>query len=232
MAARNATAWYGTSRSPSSRFRFSRAMAAGSSPSRPPASIPCLRSTLRSDRRLRFYASLQDKYHVVPANCDYELADSLFKTGRAAMIINGDWSWSDYLNDPDIDAAVAPLPIVSATGQPMRPMVAPKGYSLNVNTHGATADAALEFVRHMTSDEVQRRIVERFANDARPQLDSQRSAICHRSNVAGVARPTRKRPADAGSHRVAGRLGRDAAELPGAVRRQHDCRTGGNPDAT
>jgi arabinogalactan oligomer / maltooligosaccharide transport system permease protein len=109
-----------------------------------------------------FIASLQDKYHIVPANCDYELADSLFKTGRAAMIINGDWSWSDYLNDPDIDAAVAPLPIVSATGQPMRPMVSPKGYSLNVNTRGAAADAALEFVRHMTSDEVQRRIVERL----------------------------------------------------------------------
>ena len=34
---------------------------------------------------------------VTPKNCDYELADSLFKTGRAAMIINGDWSWADYL---------------------------------------------------------------------------------------------------------------------------------------
>jgi arabinogalactan oligomer/maltooligosaccharide transport system permease protein len=109
-----------------------------------------------------FIASLQEKYQVVPANCDYELADSLFKTGRAAMIINGDWSWSDYLNDPEIDAAVAPLPIVTETGLPMRPMVAPKGYSLNVNTQGETADAALEFVRHMTSDEVQRRIVEKL----------------------------------------------------------------------
>jgi arabinogalactan oligomer/maltooligosaccharide transport system permease protein len=109
-----------------------------------------------------FIASLQEKYQVVPANCDYELADSLFKTGRAAMIINGDWSWADYLDDPDIDAAVAPLPVVSETGLPMRPMIAPKGYSLNVNTQGETADAALAFVRHMTSDEVQRRIVERL----------------------------------------------------------------------
>ena len=138
-------------------------MAAGSSPNHPLASIQCLRlDTPAAIDAYGFIASLQDKYHIVPANCDYELADSLFKTGRAAMIINGDWSWSDYLNDPDIDAAVAPLPIVSATGQPMRPMVSPKGYSLNVNTRGAAADAALEFVRHMTSDEVQRRIVERL----------------------------------------------------------------------
>ena len=46
----------------------------------------------------RFIKSLRDKYEVIPANCDYELADTLFKTGHAAMIINGDWSWADYLN--------------------------------------------------------------------------------------------------------------------------------------
>ena len=61
-------------------------------------------------RAYRFIKSLRDEHGVVPANCDYELADSLFKTGRAAMIINGDWSWADYLNNPEIDAAVAVLP--------------------------------------------------------------------------------------------------------------------------
>ena len=69
----------------------------------------------RSIRRRRspliaFIKSLRDEHSVVPANCDYELADALFKTGRAAMIINGDWSWADYLENPDIDAAVAVLP--------------------------------------------------------------------------------------------------------------------------
>lgn len=108
---------------------------------------------------LAFIRALRDEHHVVPANCDYELADSLFKNGRAAMIVNGDWSWSDYLADPAIDAAVAVLPVVDATGLPMRPMVAPKGYSLNVNARGERADAAIDFVRHMTSDAVQRRLV-------------------------------------------------------------------------
>jgi len=96
---------------------------------------------------------------VAPRDCDYELADSLFKTGRAAMIINGDWSWADYLATPGIDAAVAVMPIVSATGEPMRTMFAPKGYSLNVNTKPELASAAMAFVRHMTSEPVQRRIV-------------------------------------------------------------------------
>ena len=43
---------------------------------------------------LGFIRDLRDVHKVAPANCDYELADSLFKTGRAAMIVNGDWSWS------------------------------------------------------------------------------------------------------------------------------------------
>ena len=43
----------------------------------------------------------------------------------------------------------------------MRPMIAPKGYSLNANTHaGESADAAMAFVRYMTSDDVQRRLVD------------------------------------------------------------------------
>lgn len=129
-----------------------------------PETTPPLPSldTPESVAAFEFVKSLRDEYRVVPANCDYELADSLFKTGRAAMIINGDWSWDDYLENPEIDAAVAVLPTVTATGEPMRPMIAPKGYSLNVNTEGETAQAAMDFVRYMTSDAVQRRLVQRL----------------------------------------------------------------------
>ena len=123
--------------------------------------VPAL-DTPESIAAYEFIRSLREEHRVVPANCDYELADSLFKTGRAAMIINGDWSWDDYLKNPAIDAAVAVLPTVSSTGQPMRPMIAPKGYSLNANAQGDTADAAMEFVQHMTSDAVQRRLVQRL----------------------------------------------------------------------
>lgn len=106
----------------------------------------------------QFMQSLQEK-GIAPRNCDYETADSLFKSGKAAMIINGDWSWADYLATPGIDAAVAVLPTVTATGQPMRTMFAPKGYSLNVNSKAEAAEQAMAFVRHMTSDAVQRRVV-------------------------------------------------------------------------
>ncbi len=103
-----------------------------------------------------FVLSLRDEHKIVPNNCDYETADSLFKSGKAAMIINGDWSWSDYLAAEGIDAAVAPLPLVSATGEPMGPMVSPKGYSLNAVLDDTAKRDAMRFVEFMTSDATQR----------------------------------------------------------------------------
>ncbi|MFO0915000.1 MAG: extracellular solute-binding protein [Pirellulales bacterium] len=99
---------------------------------------------------------LKSRHRVIPANCDYEMADSLFKSGKAAMIINGDWSWGDYLVNPAIDAYVVPLPVVSETGLPMQPMVATKGYSLSASISQEQADAAMEFVRFVTREEAQR----------------------------------------------------------------------------
>jgi arabinogalactan oligomer/maltooligosaccharide transport system permease protein len=133
------------------------------SPGRPANArpVPAL-DTPPSVAAYRFLQSLHDEYRVVPGNCDYDLADSLFKSGRAAMIINGDWSWIDYLNNPAIDAAVAVLPVVSSTGLPMKPMIMPKGFSLNANATTEEAAAAMAFVKHMTSPSVQRRLVEKL----------------------------------------------------------------------
>lgn len=105
---------------------------------------------------LEHIVSLKSRHRVIPANCDYEMADSLFKSGKAAMIINGDWSWGDYLENAEIDAYVVPLPTVSATGLAMQPMVATKGYSLSASISQEQADAAMEFVRFVTRDEAQR----------------------------------------------------------------------------
>jgi arabinogalactan oligomer / maltooligosaccharide transport system substrate-binding protein/arabinogalactan oligomer / maltooligosaccharide transport system permease protein len=123
--------------------------------------VPAL-DTPQSVAAYQFIQDLHDKYRVVPGNCDYELADSLFKSGRAAMIINGDWSWTDYLTSPELDAAVAVLPIVSSTGLPMKSMIMPKGYSLNANASPEAAAAAMMFVKYMTSPDVQQRIVDRL----------------------------------------------------------------------
>jgi arabinogalactan oligomer/maltooligosaccharide transport system permease protein len=109
---------------------------------------------------LGFVASLRSEHRVLPRSADYETAAALFLAGKAAMIIDGDWSWQNYLIAKNIDAAVALLPVVSETGLPMAPMVAPKGYSLSAFAEGRQADDAMELIRFLTGEDTQRAFLE------------------------------------------------------------------------
>ena len=91
---------------------------------------------------------------VVPRECDYPLADTLFKEGRAAYIINGNWSWQGY-RSAGLDIAVWPLPRVAATGLWPTPMTNTKGYSVNRYLHPATADCTRDLLLFLTSRRAQ-----------------------------------------------------------------------------
>ena len=79
---------------------------------------------------LKFIRDLRDKYKIIPGEADYNIADALFKDGKSAMIINGDWSWAGY-RKAGINFGVAPLPRITGTNLWCEPMVSPKGFSLN-----------------------------------------------------------------------------------------------------
>jgi arabinogalactan oligomer / maltooligosaccharide transport system substrate-binding protein len=64
---------------------------------------------------LKFMYSLKSPKPIVPAESDYNGADTLFKEGKAAMIINGDWSLGSYMTKT-LDIGVARIPMVSSTG--------------------------------------------------------------------------------------------------------------------
>ena len=81
---------------------------------------------------LKFIADLRDKYKIIPGEADYDIADVLFKEGKAGMIINGDWSWASY-GKAGIDYGIAPLPLIEETGLYAAPMISGKGYSINAN---------------------------------------------------------------------------------------------------
>lgn len=107
----------------------------------------------------RFVRSLRDEYKMVPPDCDYNTADALFKEGRAAMLINGPWSWSGY-GAAGIDYGLARIPQVTSTGLWPAPMVSPLGYSLNVHSDAKELAAAVELLRFLLSDSVQQQFVE------------------------------------------------------------------------
>lgn len=101
---------------------------------------------------LKFIQDLRDKYKIIPSEADYNIADILFKDGKAAMIINGDWSWSGY-QKAGIDIGVAPLPKIVATGLWCSPMVSPKGFSVNINVTGEKKKWVIELLKYLTSPE-------------------------------------------------------------------------------
>lgn len=107
----------------------------------------------------RFVRSLREQYKMVPPDCDYNTADALFKEGRAAMLINGPWSWSGYAA-AGIDYELARIPQVTSTGLWPAPMVSPLGYSLNVNSKDKDRDAAVALLHYLLSDSVQQEFVE------------------------------------------------------------------------
>jgi arabinogalactan oligomer/maltooligosaccharide transport system permease protein len=97
----------------------------------------------------------RDKYKIIPKECDYEMANSLFKEGKAAMIINGDWSWGDY-KSAKIDFGIARLPLINQTNKWPAPLVGTAGYSLNSNiSNPKKLDIAIKLVKFLTTTEAQ-----------------------------------------------------------------------------
>jgi len=103
---------------------------------------------------LNFIRELRDKEKIIPFEADYEIADALFKDGKAAMLINGDWSWAGY-RQRGIDLGIAPLPRITATGLWCAPMTSPKGYSVNVNVPEEKIALVLDVLKFLLSAESQ-----------------------------------------------------------------------------
>jgi len=103
---------------------------------------------------LKFIRDLRDTYKIVPNETDYEIADALFKDGKTAMIINGDWSWAGY-QQKGMDIGVAPLPMITETGLWCAPLTSPKGYSMNVNVSHTKRERVLDLLVYLLSAENQ-----------------------------------------------------------------------------
>lgn len=91
-------------------------------------------------------------HKIIPAECDYEVANALFKEGLSAMIINGPWSWGTYLK-AGLNIGITRIPKIEETGLWPTPLVSPMGYSLNKNLSGERLKVAAELVKFLTRKE-------------------------------------------------------------------------------
>ena len=102
---------------------------------------------------LQFILDLRDKHGLIPRYEDYNTANLMFLRRLAAIIINGPWSWADY-GVPE-RSMLALLPVNEVTGLRCRPMVAAKGYSLNINTPPEKLAIVRRALDYLTGEEVQ-----------------------------------------------------------------------------
>ncbi len=113
---------------------------------------------------------LKNKYKIIPPECDYDIADNKFYQGKAAMIINGDWSWGKYLSSPNVEFGLARIPKVEKTDKWCSPMVSATGYSVNSTLTGKTLEATKKVLEFLTSEYAQKEFSKKFK--AIPSLKS------------------------------------------------------------
>jgi maltose-binding protein MalE len=109
---------------------------------------------------LAFVKSLRDQ-RLMPQESDYQIAETLFKEGKAAMIVNGPWSWSAY-RKAGVDLGIAPIFRLPGGGW-AQPMVASKGYSISVNVTREKLPLVTELLTFLTSPEAELRSVRELA---------------------------------------------------------------------
>ncbi len=113
-------------------------------------------------KALTFVNDLREKYKVVPRECNYQLMDTMFKTGKAAMIVNGPWSFGDY-RKAGVPFALARIPRATPGGPWAAPMIGTKGYSVNVNLDKAKEGAIRDLLHYLTSEKVTARFATELA---------------------------------------------------------------------
>ncbi len=106
---------------------------------------------------LQFMGDLSNKYKIVPKGCDYDTMDTMFKEGKAAMIINGDWSLSGYAGVAGLDFGTAAIPKIVKTGKWPSPMTSGKYYMISADVKPGTPkfEAVKKFVEFMTGEHAQ-----------------------------------------------------------------------------
>jgi maltose-binding protein MalE len=101
---------------------------------------------------------LKFKDQIVPKDCDYACAETLFVDGKVGMIINGDWSVQKYRDTLKDNLAIAPLPQLKATGKHMAPMISGKYVFFNAKLKGEKLEAGKKFAEYLVSKPVQEQL--------------------------------------------------------------------------
>lgn len=109
---------------------------------------------------LQFMYDLKYTDQVMPAECDYTCASDLFTTGAAGMIINGDWELANYTDQLGDNLGVAPIPMVTQTGEYPKPYIGGTYYMVPSSVEGDTLTVVEDFINFTLAFDQQKMQVE------------------------------------------------------------------------
>lgn len=104
---------------------------------------------------LRFLHELKFEYAVLPPDAHYDLADGLFREGKATMLVSGHWALAGYRELEDLDWGVAPLPTVTETGLTPSPLVTGQYFIIGSDVSEQKLEATRALVEYMTAGQRQ-----------------------------------------------------------------------------
>ncbi len=99
------------------------------------------------------------KDKIVPPDCDYTCAETLFVDGKVGMTINGDWAVQKYKDSLKDNLIIAPLPKLAATGKHMAPMISGKYLFFNAKLKGEKLEASKKLAEYFVSKPVQEQLI-------------------------------------------------------------------------
>lgn len=109
-------------------------------------------------KALQFLVDLKDKHKILPKECNYDCAKSMFMGENAPFYIIGDWEVNNMRKRFGKDLGVAPLPVISESGKPMSPMLSGRFLFVSKRVKGEKAKAVKKFVNFMVSKKIQVRL--------------------------------------------------------------------------
>lgn len=107
-----------------------------------------------TDRAADWFLDLDRVHGVVASGVSLEAMSTQFQLGKAAMVFDGPWAWSRYV-DAGLDLGLALMPTVEETGLRLAPMLSYFGWA--VSKQSAHKVEAVDLALWLTSDTVQKR---------------------------------------------------------------------------
>lgn len=122
----------------------------------------------------------------MPKQIDPNVTKSLFSDGKAAMVVDGPWSYADYSGKSHLDLGFATLPIVTANNNaPATPFVGVKALYITKNSKNAAV--AADVLKFYTNKDNQLQMSEKTGEIPANQAAAQDTAITSNPAIAGYA---------------------------------------------